>query len=125
MRVDGRQMAGGGVHKRGLGLRTRMVLAAAGLSLLLAVALTFLYVSIVDLRHDNGAALHSLLVLATANQAERLVLDLETGQRGYVITRDPRFLKPWTAARRAAPKEAALLRTFVAGEPDQAARVEQ
>ena len=36
---------------------------------------------------------------------EKLVLDLETGTRGYVITRDPAFLEPWRAARRALPAQ--------------------
>jgi CHASE3 domain sensor protein len=40
-------------------------------------------------------ARHSEEVLATANQLERLVVDLETGGRGFVITGQERFLEPW------------------------------
>ena len=38
-----------------------------------------------------------------ANRLEKLVVDLETGQRGFVITHEPRFLAPWGLARRTAP----------------------
>ncbi|MFD8818780.1 SpoIIE family protein phosphatase, partial [Streptomyces sp. NPDC059627] len=37
------------------------------------------------------------------------VLDLEGGQRGYVITRQDEFLKPWRAARTAFPAQAQRL----------------
>jgi signal transduction histidine kinase/CHASE3 domain sensor protein len=39
-----------------------------------------------------------------AQTTQKLVLDLETGSRGYVITHDPRFLEPWISARRLLPK---------------------
>jgi signal transduction histidine kinase len=56
-------------------------------------------------------------VLVAANHLERLLLDLETGQRGFVITREERFLEPWRRARRAFPRRAAALLALVAGEP--------
>ncbi|HEY3962546.1 MAG TPA: histidine kinase dimerization/phospho-acceptor domain-containing protein, partial [Gaiellaceae bacterium] len=40
---------------------------------------------------------------STAQTLENLVLKLEIGARGYIITRDPTLLKPWTQARSALP----------------------
>jgi hypothetical protein len=54
---------------------------------------------------EEAAALsrHSQRVLVAANNLERLVVDLETGERGFVLTRDESFLEPWTAAQAALP----------------------
>jgi signal transduction histidine kinase/CHASE3 domain sensor protein len=61
-------------------------------------------------------------VLSTSNRLERAVLDLETGSRGFVIARQPRFLEPWRAARREYPAIATALEDAVAGDPGQEAR---
>ena len=47
--------------------------------------------------------------VVAAVQLETLVLDLETGARGYVITRDPRFLQPLRAAEHKLPRQSAVL----------------
>jgi small subunit ribosomal protein S13 len=41
------------------------------------------------------------IVLTAHKELEKLVVDLETGQRGYVVTHDERFLEPWQTARAA------------------------
>jgi len=43
-------------------------------------------------------------------EALKLVLDLETGQRGYLITADERFLEPWRGARRTLPGALAVFK---------------
>jgi signal transduction histidine kinase len=50
-----------------------------------------------------------------ATTIENLVLDLETGTRGFVITGDTRFLQPWHAARAELPAATARLRAVVPG----------
>ena len=47
------------------------------------------------------------------------MIDLETGVRGFVITRQERFLEPWSAARAAFPEEAEAARRLV-DDPEQA-----
>jgi CHASE3 domain sensor protein len=59
--------------------------------------------------------------LVEANRLERLVIDLETGQRGFIITGEQRFLEPWRDARVALPSEASTLETLVADSPQQEA----
>jgi CHASE3 domain sensor protein len=53
------------------------------------------------------------------------VADLETGQRGFVITGQDRFLQPWREARDALPGEAATLERLVADNPEQHARAQR
>ncbi|MFL5952592.1 MAG: ATP-binding protein [Gaiellaceae bacterium] len=56
----------------------------------------------------------------TAARVEKLVLDLETGTRGFVLTGDARFLAPWRSAQRSLPHQVAALRALVPGPgPDR------
>ena len=50
---------------------------------------------------------------------ERLVIDVETGLRGFIITADERFLQPWEAAQAAFPEQAQTLLQLVSGDPEQ------
>jgi PAS domain S-box-containing protein len=67
------------------------------------------------------AARHSDQVLAASNGLERRVVDLETGLRGYLITRDEAFLAPYLMARDSMPVQVARLQTLTR-VPAQAAR---
>jgi signal transduction histidine kinase len=61
--------------------------------------------------------------LLAANRLERLVVDLERGQRGYVATGDARALSPWHAARAAFAWQAATLQRLAAeNSPEQGRR---
>jgi signal transduction histidine kinase len=86
-----------------------MILASVLLSLLAIGTFAVLLTAVGEASRAARLADASNAVLTSANQLERLVVDLETGQRGYVITRDESFLAPWNAARAALPGEAASL----------------
>ena len=51
--------------------------------------------------------------------------DLKLAQRGYLLTRSDAFLAPYDEARAAIPQALASLRSLVADNPDQTARVER
>ncbi len=53
--------------------------------------------------------------VVAAARVEKLVLDLETGTRGYVITGDPAFLAPWREAKRKLPGQSAELMRLAPG----------
>jgi two-component system sensor histidine kinase/response regulator len=59
--------------------------------------------SVRSLDRTADAARHSEEVLHASNALERRVVDLETGLRGYLLTRDERFLAPYVAARHEIP----------------------
>jgi signal transduction histidine kinase/CheY-like chemotaxis protein len=81
-----------------------------------------LLASIGDLRGSAQKAQHSEQVLAASNNLETVVLDLETGARGFVITRQERFLEPWTSGLVAFPRDGAALERLVSDNPEQEAR---
>src|SRR5436305_5199773 len=101
-----------------------MIAASALLAAIIGGAFALLFIAIDELRSAEQRTAHAQDVLVAANQLERLVLDLETGQRGFVLTRQERFLEPWKTAQAAFPHEAATLLTLVAGEgtPETEAR---
>jgi signal transduction histidine kinase len=99
------------------GLTRRMLGASALLALIIGGAFAVLLLAIGDLRGAERRSRHAQDVLVAANHLERLLLDLETGQRGFVITGQERFLEPWRRARRTFPLRAAALQALVAGEP--------
>jgi signal transduction histidine kinase len=80
-----------------------MLVASGLLALIVGGSFAVLLVALNAERDASDLARHSEQVLVAANQLERLVVDLETGERGFVLTRDERFLEPWTAAQTALP----------------------
>ena len=99
-----------------------MVIASGLLALVIGAAFAVLLSSVADLRTSERRARQSEEVLVVANRLERLVVDLETGQRGFVITGKERFLRPWQNARTTFAAEAATLERLVVGNPEQEAR---
>ena len=100
----------------------RVVIASGLLLLLVGAAFAVLLFAVADLRTSEGRVQDSREVLATANQLERLVVDLETGQRGFIITGQARFLQPWNAARAALPGQSRTLEQLLADNPVQKSR---
>jgi signal transduction histidine kinase len=109
------------------GLTRRMVVASGLLALVVSAAFAVLLVSVQDLRTTERLALHSEEVLAAANQLERLVIDVESGQRGFVITGQERFLDSWRDAQRAVPGASRRLEQLTADDQQrgQALRIGQ
>jgi signal transduction histidine kinase len=107
------------------GLTWRMVVASGLLALVIGAAFAVLLSSVADLRVSERRARQSEEVLVVANQLERLVVDLETGQRGFVITGEDRFLGPWQEARKAFPDQAQSLERLAADNPEQRARAQR
>ncbi len=98
-------MRGGQSARRGLG--RRMAVASAVVACLMVITFTLLYGAIGSLVDAARLTERSEAVMASSNRLERLIIDLETGQRGYVITGDTAFLQPWNNALAAYPAQVA------------------
>jgi signal transduction histidine kinase len=103
------------------GLTGRTIVASGLLALIVGTAFVVLLVSIVDLRDAGQRAGRSEEVLVLANGLERQIVDVQTGERGFVISGQESFLEPWKAAQAAFPTQAAALRTLVSDNPPQLA----
>ena len=116
--------AAGAIRTRG-GIAQRMVLATVALALVVGAVFATLLLTIEDARSAQRSALHSQDVLIAANGLELRVLDVETGQRGFILTRQANFLTQWQQARTALPGEGEALLKLVAGDPAQEARTRE
>lgn len=95
------------------GLTLRMGVAGGLLAIVIGTAFAFLLLAITDLREATQLARDTQDELIAADELEKLVVDLETGLRGYVITGEERFLEPFDAARAAFPTAAKRLERSV------------
>ncbi|MGP4021916.1 CHASE3 domain-containing protein [Actinomadura sp. 3N407] len=102
---------------------TRRVLVASGLlAMIIGTGFAVLLSSVSDLDDLQRRARQSEEVLVAANRLQRIIIDAETGQRGFLLTGLTGYLQPWDAARAAFPAGAASLRSLVAGNAEQEAR---
>jgi signal transduction histidine kinase len=100
-----------------------MAVASLLLALLVGSAFTVLLRAISDLRSSGRLVTQSREASASADRLEEFVIDLETGVRGFVITRQERFLEPWRNARARIPDEARTL-IRLADQPEQRRRAQ-
>ncbi|MFC4530941.1 SpoIIE family protein phosphatase [Sphaerisporangium dianthi] len=76
------------------------------LTLLIGLVFGTLIWAVSDMLQATDARRSTRTALVEAGRLEKLILDLETGERGFLITRQERFLQPWEAARVAFPGQA-------------------
>jgi PAS domain S-box-containing protein len=76
-------------------------------------------------RTATGAVIRSDRTIALANQLQKLLVDMETGLRGYLLTGSDDFLSPYNDALAQIQPTADMISIRIAGEPDQAGRLRQ
>lgn len=76
-----------------------------------------------DLIEDNSLTTPTYEVITKLETAISLLLDAETGQRGYVITGDERFLEPYYAANPHIETTIRELRRLTSDNPSQQRRI--
>jgi len=107
----------------GHGLTGRMVVASGLLAIIVGGAFAVVILTGTDLRGTTELRRETRETLVAADTLEKQVVDIETGLRGFVITRDESFLEPSNEARAALPRTARELERLVADEPVERARV--
>ncbi|WP_207483575.1 CHASE3 domain-containing protein [Arenibaculum pallidiluteum] len=75
-----------------------------------------------EYRRARGAVEQGQEILEAVADVRADLGDLETGQRGYLLTLDPTYLEPYEARRRRLPDELLRLQALVGGDPDQVRR---
>lgn len=88
---------------RKLGLTTWVIVGGGLLVALCVVAYVTMLMAITGLRDSSDSVQAADARISLANELERRVIDVETGQRGFVITGQPRFLQPRSEALRVLP----------------------
>lgn len=98
-----------------LGLTARILIAGGIVVLFLIVEFALVVHSFRAVRHFTRSEQRAEQTVVAGIRVEKLVLDLETGSRGYVITHDPSFLEPWRRAQQELPGESRLLMSLSPG----------
>src|ERR1700760_462813 len=98
----------------------RLAVASGVLAILIGVTFALLLNAVDDVRKENRLADRSRMSLTASDGMGELVLNLETGARGFVITGQERFLGPWRHALADFPQQARTLERL-AGGPEQEA----
>nr|MBA3357967.1 CHASE3 domain-containing protein [Thermoleophilaceae bacterium] len=98
-----------------LGGRVAVVGLLAVLGIAAVLSALSLAVRDVGVKHDE--ALRVKEATSAAARLERLVVDLQTGSRGFVISGQPRFLKPFMSARTEVPGQQVEIERLLADRP--------
>jgi signal transduction histidine kinase len=91
------------------GLAFRAVAASVVFALIVGAVFAVLLNRVEHLRDAARQAVDTRDELAAADRLQKAIVDIETGQRGFVITGKERFLDPWRAGREAFPPRAERL----------------
>jgi PAS domain S-box-containing protein len=105
--------------------RRKLILSVL-LPLLLMVLLAGLFLwQISQLIEATNWVDHTDEVISQANITQRLLVDQETGLRGYLITAEPEFLAPYINATEQLTPSFANLKSLVQDNPPQSKRVDE
>ncbi|HEY6607541.1 MAG TPA: ATP-binding protein [Gaiellaceae bacterium] len=107
------------------GLVRQLTLSAIAVAVGLAVLFAVLFYAIVSLRDRSLEAQRSQQVIAAASELQTLVVDMETGVRGFILTDDEKYLDPWRNALRRYPRARSTLLRLTEGNPAQHQRAVQ
>jgi PAS domain S-box-containing protein len=102
----------------------RLLLRAILLPLLLMLTLAGVFLWQINRLLTTSALVdHTDQVIAQADETQRLLIDMETGMRGYLVAGNPLFLEPYTRAGGEIEPAFADLNQLVADNPAQQQRL--
>jgi signal transduction histidine kinase/DNA-binding NarL/FixJ family response regulator len=107
-----------------LAAKTRpSALAIAPTAVLLIASAFLIFVSSQRLRTSRDLVFHTYDVIGTARLLSSSIQDAETGERGYVISQEPRYLQPYRDATARIPQLLEKLRELTLDNPAQQKRL--
>ena len=110
----------------GVSLTRRAIAVSVLVSASIGIAFLLLDLAIEALRSSESRANHALEVVVAANRVERLIIDVEATQGGFIITGQRRFLRPWDHARSEFKRQAARMESLAsAGDAGQGLQAHQ
>ena len=97
---------------------------AAAIFLLAGFALT-VYSSVTSLKETQRWVSHTEKTIATGHKLMEGLLDMETGQRGFLITGKEEFLEPYTKCIKVFNRKIEEAKTLVSDNPVQVRKLEE
>lgn len=103
----------------------RKSVAGLGFALAVLVAISIdAYQNLLNFKQANNWVEHTLKVQNSLEQLLSLLKDAESGQRGYLLTGDARYLTPYENAKKLIQPELKSLRQLTANHPNQQRRID-
>ncbi|MGO4443488.1 CHASE3 domain-containing protein [Mycobacterium sp. 2YAF39] len=106
------------------GLITRLIVVTVALAVIVTSAFLFLLFAMARVDRARDVAVNSAEEAYAARDVRRALGDMETSERGFLITGQESFLAPWESGRQRISERLTKLRTIV-DDPEQAKRAEQ
>jgi diguanylate cyclase (GGDEF)-like protein/PAS domain S-box-containing protein len=112
------------IHKRHMALKRLGILAGFTVLLILLAAATLIlrHRLLIQIAHQDWVT-QARLVIYELNEAESLLKDAETGQRGLLYTNDVKYLAPYDLAIVQVQRHIDRLEQLTADNPSQQARI--
>ncbi|ATQ76573.1 chemotaxis protein [Massilia violaceinigra] len=104
---------------------TRLYLGFAAVVLLLAVLVTVAYANFTKLSAANDINVHTYQVTAEVHGALEQLINIETGQRGFLLTGNPTSLEPYNSGKADFLKRVARATSLTADNPRQQERLQR
>lgn len=106
-------------------IRNKILLGFSTPILLILLVTSSNYTSTKTLIDSNKRVDHSYKVIANARLLERIIVDMESGERGFLITGKDVFLEPFIQAEKHWATSIGDLSTLVADNPKQVAAISE
>ena len=100
------------------------IMVSTIIPLVLIVILSVIsYLSILSLEEGDYWVDHTYQVMASAANIQKHIVDMEAGQRGFLITGKETFLAPYNQGKLSLATEVAALKKLVSDSPAQVKRI--
>lgn len=106
-----------------LSTKSKILIAVTVPFLMMLTVSIIVYISIEKNTETTHWVEHTHQVLADSNELIKLLVDMETGKRGFLITGNAVFLEPYIAAREIWTSKLKALKTLVSDNPVQVTRL--
>lgn len=97
------------------GLTARILIGGGIVAVVFVLQFVLTIGSFRSIRHNTHEEQRSAQAVVAAIRVEKLILDFETGTRGYVLTSNPQFLEPYLQAQQALPARSKALMQLAPG----------
>lgn len=99
-------------------IRSKIIVLCIALLLIFIPSILFLVMNLADVIKSFRWTVHEAeVVMGRAHLLSKLIIDMETGQRGFIITGKEEFLEPFNAANKKFDNILTSLRQDLTGQP--------
>jgi len=109
----------------GTGTEKRTTLALIAVIVFFAVSGFVAYQNIQTIREGNQKVIHSQQTVAALNEILSSIQDAETGQRGYLLTGNERYLEPYRSALASIPARVDRIKMLTSNDAGQQSRLRE